>query len=223
MTDVIFNGSATRRSLGLAEVTMTFDDGRQVLASEADEVQIGRRVYRGGEGEYLINGNACRLKDIKDPFWEAAPVPTPTASSSKAASMCCYKPPPRTAAPCSRRPPALAASRAKKTETLRRLEHVDQNLQRLNDIVEEVDKQLRSVQLQAAKARRAGVHRPTQGVARRTRFKGISPTHRIAGREKRTPQGAADGPARRVGTVRCARARPAHFGRVVDAARRSRA
>ena len=68
MTDVIFNGSATRRSLGLAEVTMTFDNSRRVLATEADEVQISRRVYRGGEGEYLINGQACRLKDVKDLF-----------------------------------------------------------------------------------------------------------------------------------------------------------
>src|SRR5712664_2932451 len=49
MADVIFNGSATRRSLGLAEVTMTFDNARRHLATEADEVQISRRVYRSGE------------------------------------------------------------------------------------------------------------------------------------------------------------------------------
>src|SRR3989440_8874412 len=49
MTDIIFNGSAARRSLGMAEVTMTFDNGRRALATEAEEVQIGRRVYRGGE------------------------------------------------------------------------------------------------------------------------------------------------------------------------------
>src|ERR1700736_6259178 len=55
MADVIFNGSTTRRSLGLAEVTMTFDNSRRDLATEAEEVQISRRVYRGGEGEYLIN------------------------------------------------------------------------------------------------------------------------------------------------------------------------
>src|SRR5207302_4436118 len=53
MTDVIFNGSASRRSLGLAEVTMTFDNRRRVLATEAEDVQITRRVYRSGEGEYL--------------------------------------------------------------------------------------------------------------------------------------------------------------------------
>src|SRR5947209_20590914 len=68
MTDVIFNGSASRRGLGLAEVTMTFDNAGGALATSAGEVQITRRVYRGGEGEYLINGQACRLKDIKDLF-----------------------------------------------------------------------------------------------------------------------------------------------------------
>src|SRR5579871_6212931 len=55
MADVIFNGSTTRRSLGMAEVTMTFDNSRQALATPGAEVQITRRVYRSGEGEYLIN------------------------------------------------------------------------------------------------------------------------------------------------------------------------
>src|SRR5271154_6070481 len=68
MTDVIFNGSASRRSPGLAEVTMGFDNSRHSLATELAEVQITRRVYRGGEGEYLINQQVCRLKDIKDLF-----------------------------------------------------------------------------------------------------------------------------------------------------------
>src|SRR5882672_1858382 len=68
MADVIFNGSATRRSLGLAEVTMTFDNSRHDLATQAEEVQIARRVYRTGESEYLINSQICRLKDVKDLF-----------------------------------------------------------------------------------------------------------------------------------------------------------
>src|SRR3974377_281416 len=58
MADVIFNGSTSRRSLGLAEVTMTFDNGRRTLSTEVGEVQITRRVYRDGEGEYLINQQA---------------------------------------------------------------------------------------------------------------------------------------------------------------------
>src|SRR6186997_3342124 len=68
MADVIFNGSTSRKSLGMAEVTMTFDNSRHSLATEAEEVQITRRVYRSGEGEYLINGQLCRLKDIKNLF-----------------------------------------------------------------------------------------------------------------------------------------------------------
>src|ERR1700730_16403167 len=55
MTDVIFNGSASRRTLGRAEVTMVFDTRRRCLATDAEEVRITRRVYRSGEGEYLIN------------------------------------------------------------------------------------------------------------------------------------------------------------------------
>src|SRR5829696_3709746 len=68
MTDVIFNGSASRRSLGLAEVSMTFDNRKKVLSSDAEQVRITRRVYRSGEGEYLINNQLCRLKDVKDLF-----------------------------------------------------------------------------------------------------------------------------------------------------------
>src|SRR5205085_12562155 len=68
MADVIFNGSTSRRSLGLAEVTMTFDNSRRTLLTEGDDVQITRRVYRDGQGEYLINHQPSRLKDIKDLF-----------------------------------------------------------------------------------------------------------------------------------------------------------
>src|SRR5713101_5813856 len=68
MADVIFNGSTTRRSLGMAEVTMTFDYRRRVVSTEVEEVHITRRVYRDGEGEYLINHEPSRLKDIKELF-----------------------------------------------------------------------------------------------------------------------------------------------------------
>src|ERR1700720_954997 len=154
MADVIFNGSTTRRSLGLAEVTMTFDNSGRALATDGDEVQITRRVYRDGQGEYLINHQPSRLKDIKDLFLgsgagadaycviEQGRVDVLLQASTKERRMIFEE-----AAGVSR-------FRAKKTETLRRLERVDQNLQRLQDIVEEVDKQLRTVQLQAAKAQR---------------------------------------------------------------------
>jgi chromosome segregation protein len=154
MADVIFNGSTSRRSLGLAEVTMTFDNGRRLLATEADEIEVTRRVYRDGEGEYLINRQPSRLKDIKDLF----------LGSGAGAEAYCVIEQGRVdvllqASTKERRSifeeaAGISRFKAKKTETLRKLERVDQNLQRMQDIVDEVDKQLRSVKLQAAKAQR---------------------------------------------------------------------
>src|SRR6266481_3336856 len=154
MADVIFNGSTSRRSLGLAEVTMTFDNRRRVLATEAEEVQITRRVYRDGEGEYLINQQLSRLKDIKELF----------LGSGAGADAYCVIEQGRVdvllqASTKDRRTifeeaAGISRFKAKKIETLRKLERVEQNLQRLQDIVDEVEKQLRSVKLQASKAQR---------------------------------------------------------------------
>src|SRR5580698_4901042 len=66
MADVIFNGSPTRRAMNSAEITLTFDNAARLLPVDAPEVSITRRVYRSGEGEYLINGGPCRLRDIRD-------------------------------------------------------------------------------------------------------------------------------------------------------------
>src|SRR5437763_14702275 len=158
MSDVIFNGSASRRSLGMAEVTLTFDNTRRSLASDAEEIQITRRVYRSGEGEYLINQQPCRLKDIKDLF----------LGSGAGADAYCIIEQGRVdvllqASTKERRTifeeaAGISRFRARKTETLRKLERVDANLLRLRDIMEEVEKQLRSVRLQAAKAQRYREH-----------------------------------------------------------------
>src|ERR1700737_816681 len=154
MADVIFNGSATRRSLGMAEVTMTFDNTRRTLTTEASEVQISRRIYRDGQSEYLINGEIRRLKDIKDLF----------LGSGAGADAYCIIEQGRVevllqASTKDRRAifeeaAGISRFKAKKVESLRKLERVSLNLDRVRDIVEELDKQLRSVQLQAAKAQR---------------------------------------------------------------------
>jgi chromosome segregation protein len=154
MADVIFNGSTSRRSLGLAEVTLTLDNGRRHLATEAAEVQITRRVYRSGEGEYLVNQQLARLRDIKDIFLgtgagsdayciiEQGRVEVLLQASTKDRRLIFEE------------AAGISRFKVKKIETLRKLERVDQNLQRLRDIIAEVEKQLRSVKLQAAKAQR---------------------------------------------------------------------
>src|SRR5204862_3935453 len=125
MTDVIFNGSASRRSLGLAEVSMVFDNSKKALATDAGEVRITRRVYRSGEGEYLINNQPCRLKDIKDLF----------LGSGAGADAYCIIEQGRVdvllqASTKERRTifeeaAGISRFKARKTETLRKLERVD--------------------------------------------------------------------------------------------------
>ena len=66
MEDVIFSGTVDRKPLGMAEVILTFDNSKRELPLDFDEVTVTRRLFRSGESEYLINGNRCRLMDITD-------------------------------------------------------------------------------------------------------------------------------------------------------------
>ncbi|MBM4071058.1 MAG: hypothetical protein FJ271_19230 [Planctomycetes bacterium] len=154
MADVIFNGSTSRRGLGLAEVTMTMDNRRRLLATEADEVQITRRVYRSGEGEYLINQQPCRLKDIKDLFLGSGAGSDAYCIIEQGKVDVLLQASNRERRTIFEEAAGISRFKARKVETLRKLERVDQNLQRLQDIIDEVEKQLRSVKLQAAKAER---------------------------------------------------------------------
>src|SRR5947209_800232 len=154
MSDVIFNGSASRRSFGLAEVTMTFDNTRRALATQADEVQITRRVYRSGEGEYLLNQQACRLKDVKDLFLGSGAGTDAYSIIEQGRVDVLLQASTRERRSIFEEAAGISRFKVKKVETLRKLERVDLNLQRLRDILEEVEKQLRSVKLQASKAQR---------------------------------------------------------------------
>ena len=229
MADVIFNGSASRRSLGLAEVTMTFDNSRRVLATEADEVQITRRVYRGGEGEYLINGQVCRLKDIKDLFLGSGAGTDAYCIIEQGRVDVLLQASTKDRRTIFEEAAGISRFKAKKIETLRKLERVDQNLQRLRDIIDEVEKQLRSVKLQAAKAQRYQEYTGRlQGAARRPGPARVPPAQRAAATRKRRVLEAlradlqrADGAGRRLG------ARPAPAGggagRLDDAVREQEA
>lgn len=154
MTDVIFNGSPTRRSLGMAEVTLTLDNSRRLLPLDTDEVAITRRVYRDGRGEYLINHQPARLRDIKELF----------LGSGLGGDAYCIIEQGKVdlflaATPLERRAfleeaAGISRFKAKKIEALRKLERVQENLLRLQDIQAEVERQLRSVRQQAVKAQR---------------------------------------------------------------------
>ena len=70
MQDVIFAGTATRKPKGMAEVTLVIDNSGGILPLEYNEVAVTRRMFRSGESEYLINGNPCRLRDIRELFMD---------------------------------------------------------------------------------------------------------------------------------------------------------
>jgi chromosome segregation protein len=154
MADVIFNGSSSRRSVGLAEVTMIFDNAKRQLAIDAEEVQITRRVNRSGEGEYLIGGQICRLRDIKDLFLGSGAGNDAYSIIAQGQVDVLLQASTKDRRTIFEEAAGISRFKAKKIETLRKLERVDQNLARVKDIIDEVEKQLRSVKLQAAKAQR---------------------------------------------------------------------
>ncbi len=157
MADVIFGGSGTRKPLGSAEVTLVLSNppgspgGK--LPVDTDEVRVSRRIYRTGESEYRINDKLCRLKDMRELFMDTGVATRAYSiieqgqveqlvSASKSDRRLVFE-----------EAAGISKYKAHKKEAERKLEHTDQNLLRLADILEEVAKRLRSVKLQAGKAR----------------------------------------------------------------------
>ncbi|MCH8192381.1 MAG: chromosome segregation protein SMC [Planctomycetes bacterium] len=157
MVDVIFSGSSSRKPLGAAEVSLVFANpekgGTRQLSIDADEVQISRKVYRSGDSEYRINGKICRLRDLREMLMD-------TGIGTKAYSIIEQGQIDQMlgATKTDRRAvfeeaAGISKYKAHKKEALRKLERTEQNLLRLADIIQEVAKSLRSVKLQAGKAR----------------------------------------------------------------------
>ncbi len=152
MTDVIFGGCSSRKPSSMAEVCLHFSDVR-AMGLEQDELEIARRLYRSGESEYLINGKSCRLKDIKDLFMDTGIGVSAYSIIEQGQIDQLLK-----ASTVDRRvifeeAAGISRFKAHKKEALRKLERTEQNLLRLADIVNEVQKQLRSIKMQAGKAR----------------------------------------------------------------------
>lgn len=153
MEDVIFNGTKSRKSLGVADVTLTLlNDGDIPL--EFSEVAVSRRLYRSGESEYLINKRPCRLREILDLFLD-------TGLGHGAYSFFEQKMIDRilSSEPAARRSffeeaAGIAKYRSRKTESLRRLEATEADLLRLEDIIGEIEKSVRALRRQARRAER---------------------------------------------------------------------
>src|SRR5687768_9089870 len=173
MLDVIFNGSATRKPAGLAEVTLVFEnplreDGTRLLNLDTDEVSVGRRLFRDGTSEYQVNNQPSRLKDVRELFLDTG-VGVDAYSvieQGRVAAMLESNPAERRL--IFEEAAGISKYKVKKKEAQRKLERVDQNLLRLHDIVEEVEKRLRSVKVQAGRARTFQEHSTRLGELRLT-------------------------------------------------------
>lgn len=156
MGDVIFKGTGegTRRVINAAEATIVFDNTDRLLPLDAPEVHVTRRVYRSGEGEYLINREPCRLRDIRNLFRGTGVGADAYSLIEQGKVEQMLQATPRERRAIFEEAAGISRFKAKKLEALRRLERVEQNLLRLRDIVEEVEGRLRSLRAQASKARR---------------------------------------------------------------------
>src|SRR5262245_42646861 len=154
MTDVIFNGCASRGPSGTGEVTLTLDNSEGHLPIESKEVHVTRRVYRSGEGEYLINRQPCRLRDMRELLAGTGITTEAYCIIEQGKVDALLQSSPRDRRVIFEEAAGISQFKTKKAAAMRRMERVEQNLLRLSDIVDEVESRLRSVRLQAGKAKR---------------------------------------------------------------------
>ncbi|MEE8835387.1 MAG: chromosome segregation protein SMC [Eubacteriales bacterium] len=152
MADVIFSGTETRKPLGFAMVSITLDNSDRKLNLDADEVMVTRKLYRSGESEYLLNGHACRLKDINELFYD-------TGIGKEGYSIIGQGQIDKilSGRPDDRRElfdeaAGIVKFKRRKIESQRKLADEQSNLVRVNDILSEVEKQVGPLKKQSEKA-----------------------------------------------------------------------
>ncbi|MRR09662.1 chromosome segregation protein SMC, partial [bacterium] len=153
MEDVIFVGTKDEPPLSLAEVSLVFSNEDGQLPVEYREVSVTRRLFRSGESEYLLNNRTCRLKDIVDLFLNTGlGADTYSMIEPKMIEMILSEDPDLRRS-LFEEAAGVAKYRQQKKAAQRRLEAATEDLLRLQDIVAEVEKRLRSLKRQAGRAR----------------------------------------------------------------------
>jgi len=154
MADVIFSGTESRKALGFAEASLTFTDVRGGLKIDADEATITRRVYRNGEGEYLINHEPCRLRDIREMFMDTGIGVNAYSIVEQGRVSYLLQANSMDRRVIFEEAAGISKFKARKKAAVSRMKKTEQHLLRLQDIIEEVTKRLRTVRIQAGRARR---------------------------------------------------------------------
>jgi chromosome segregation protein len=153
MLDVIFNGSGNRKPMGMAEVSLTFTNEDRRLPLDAETVKITRRLYRDSTSEYLINNAMSRLKDIRELFLDTGVGVDAYSLIEQGRVSALLDSNSNDRREIFEEAAGISRFKQRKKEALRKLEKTDQNLAQSQLVLEEVEKQLRSVKVQAGRAR----------------------------------------------------------------------
>lgn len=153
MQDVIFKGTEKRKSLSFCEVSLCFDNTNRIFKVDYDEIVLTRKLYRSGDSEYLINRTPCRLKDIVDLLHDSGIGKSGYSiiGQGKVEEIINSKPEDRRA--IFEEAAGISKFKFKKLEAERKLARTQDNLTRINDIIQEIDKQLAPLKRQSETAK----------------------------------------------------------------------
>ncbi|HKM34884.1 MAG TPA: chromosome segregation protein SMC [Lachnospiraceae bacterium] len=153
MQDVIFSGTESRKPLSYAYVAITMDNSDHQLAIDYDEVTIARRIYRSGESEYLINGSACRLKDVNELFYDTGIGKEGYSIIGQGQIDKILSGKPEERRELFDEAAGIVKYKRRKFAAQKKLEDEKANLLRVNDILSELEKQVKPLEKQAEVAK----------------------------------------------------------------------
>lgn len=153
MVDIIFNGTAKRAPLNMAQVNMVFDNATRNLPLDFDEITVSRKIFRSGESEYYLNKVQCRLRDIRDLFLDTGIGGEGYAIIDQGGVDSVLSATPEQRREMFEEVAGVSKYKAKREECIKRLDRVDMDLARLSDTVVLIEEQIKKLDSEAKKAR----------------------------------------------------------------------
>ena len=152
LESLVFNGSKSRSASGLAEVSLTFENTKNLLPTEFNMVTVTRKYYKNGESEYRLNDVACRLKDIHNLFMDTGVSTDSYAIIELAMVDDIIKDKENSRRKMLEQAAGITIYKTRKKEAKLKLEATEQDLARIEDLLFEINNQLKSLESQAKKA-----------------------------------------------------------------------
>lgn len=154
MENIIFNGTKTRKPANLAEVTLTFENTKNILPTEYSTVSISRKLFRSGESEYYLNGVHCRLKDVTDLFMDTGIGPDSYSIIELKMVDEILNDKNSTIKILLEEAAGISKYKIRKRQTFQKLEETEADLNRVNDLLFEIEKSMKQLEAQAKKTAR---------------------------------------------------------------------